>query len=141
MSETPNSSPATEAPLSRIPFTARQEASIRALCNWMQIAAVISVIGAVSKVVSAFTPRLDYSKLIDAALTFLIGVWIYQAGTAFRKVVTTDTADQSYLMEGFTLLRRVFLLQSILVILVLAFLVVALVVLILVMATHGAAGR
>jgi len=118
-------SPMPEAPLARIPFSPRAEASLRALCNWMQIAAVISIVGAVFKVVSAFTPRNDPSKLVDAVITFLIGLWIYQAGTAVRKVVATDTADQRYLVDGFRLLRRVFLLQSILIIIVLAFLVVA----------------
>ena len=130
-------SPTPEAPLSRIPFTARDEASIRALCNWMQIAAVVSIISAIAKFVSAFTPRQDFGKLIDAALTFLIALWIYQAGTAFRKVATTDTADQRHLMEGFALLRRVFLLQSILVIVVLTLLVIALVVVTLVLAAKG----
>jgi hypothetical protein len=141
MPETPNPSPKPEAALSRLPFTARDEASIRALCNWMQIAAVFSIVGAIFKVVSAFTPRQDFSKLTDAVLTFLIGLWIYQAGTAFRKVATTDTADQNYLMEGFTLLRRVFLLQSILVIVGLTFLVIALVVVTLVMAMQAGVAR
>jgi len=137
VSQTGNPSPTLEGPLSRIPFTARTEASIRALCNWMQIAAVFSILGAVAKLISAFTPRQDFGKLIDAVVTLLIGLWIYQAGTAFRKVVTTDTADQRYLMEGFALLRRVFLLQSILVILALTFLVMALVIVIVVMATRS----
>jgi hypothetical protein len=130
-----------EAPLRRIPFTAGQEASIRALCNWMQIAAVVSIIGAIGKFVSAFTPRQDFGKVIDAAITFLIGLWIYQAGTAFRRVITTDEADQRHLMEGFTLLRRVFLLQSILLIIVFAFLVIALAAITLMMAAHGSVAR
>jgi uncharacterized membrane protein len=141
MPESQTPAPSPEAPLRRIPFTARQEASIRALCNWMQIAAVFSLVGAVLKVASAFTPRQDFSKLFDAVLTFLIGLWIYQAGTAFRKVATTDTADQRYLMEAFTLLRRVFLLESILVILVLTFLVIALAFVILVTVTHSPVAR
>lgn len=129
--------PGSEAPLTHIPFSARTEASIRALCNWMQIAAVISILAAVGKGISAFAPRRDFGNLIDAVITLLIALWIYQASTAFRKVVTTDTADQSYLMEAFTLLRRVFLLQAILVILALTFLVIALVVITLVMLTHS----
>ncbi len=124
MSESASARPTPEAPLSRIPFSARTEASIRALCNWMQIAAVISIVGAVVKAISAFVPHLDVGKLLDAVITFFIGFWIYQAGTAFRRVVTTDTADQGYLMEGFGLLRRVFLLQAILVIITLTMLVV-----------------
>jgi hypothetical protein len=137
MSAADDLSPPPERRLSRIPFTARDEASIRALCNWMQVAAVASLVGAAFKLVSAFTPRQDFGKVIDAAITFLIGLWIYQAGVAFRKVATTDTADQSFLVEGFTLLRRVYLLQSILVIITLTFLVVALVVATVVMATRG----
>jgi hypothetical protein len=127
--------------LTHIPFSARAEASIRALCNWMQIAAAISIVAAVGKAVSAFAPRRDFGNLVDAGLTFLIALWIYQASTAFRKVVTTDTADQTYLMEAFTLLRRVFLLQAILVILALSFLVIALVVVALVMLTHAVNAR
>jgi hypothetical protein len=126
-----------EAPLTRIPFSAQAEANLRALCNWMQIAAVFSIVGGAAKLVSAFTPRREFGNLVDAVLTFLIGLWIYQAGVAFRKVATTDTADQRHLVEGFTLLRRVFLLQSILVIVGLTFLVIALVVVTIVVATRG----
>ena len=129
--------PTPEAPLSRIPFSPRQEASLRALCNWMQIAAVFTIVGAVGTLVSAFTPRFDGGKIINAVISFLIGLWIYQAGTAFRQVATTDTADQRHLMEGFRLLRSVFLLQSILVIVVLALLVIALVTVTVVLAARG----
>jgi hypothetical protein len=125
-----------QEPLSRIPFSPRQEASLRALCNWMQVAAVSSIVSAVAKLVGAFTPRQNLGNAIDAALTFLIGLWVYQAGTAFRQVATTDTADQRHRREGFRLLRRVFLLQSVRVIIVLTLLVVALVVLALVMAAR-----
>jgi hypothetical protein len=141
MSEVPGELPRREVSLTRIPFTPRQEASMRALCNWMQIAAIISFISAVGKLVSAFTPQRDYGQLIGAVITFLIALWIFQAGTAFRKVANTDTADQRYLMDGFVLLRRVFLLQAILVIIVLAFLVIALVVVGVVAATHVAGPR
>ena len=126
-----------ERPLSRIPFSPRAEQTIRALANWMQVAAVISMVAAGAKLVAAFTSRRDFSYVVDAVVTFLIGLWVYQAGVAFRRVATTDTADQHYLMEGFTLLRRVYLLQSILVIIVLASVVVAIVVAATYVATHG----
>lgn len=141
MPDLPTALPAQEMPLSRIPFSAQAEASLKALCAWMQIAAVVSFLSGIAKVVSAFTPRQDFGKLVEAALTFLIAVWVYQAGTAFRKVATTDAADQYHLMEGFSLLRRVFLLQSILVIVVLTLLLVALTVAALVLAAKGAAAR
>jgi len=94
MSDVPTPPPAPEAPLRRIPFSPRQEASLRALCNWMQVAAVISIVSAVAKLVSAFTPRQNFGNAIDAALTFLIGLWIYQAGTAFRQVANTEWRRQ-----------------------------------------------
>jgi L-asparagine transporter-like permease len=137
MSEGHYPSAILDRPLTRIPFSPRHEAGIQALSNWMQVAAVISIVAAVAKVVNAFTPRQDFGRLIDAAITLLLGIWIYQAGAAFRKVATTDTADQTYLMEGFSLLRRVFLLQAILVIVTLTFVVIALVAAAVVMALRG----
>jgi hypothetical protein len=137
MSAANEPSPAPAGPLSRIPFSAQAEASIRALSNWMQVAAGISILAAIAKLVSAFTPRYQPGHIIDAFITLLIGVWVYQAGAAFRRVATTDVADQRYLMEGFTLLRMVFLLQSLMVIVALATLVIALVVVTVFMATHG----
>jgi hypothetical protein len=113
-----------EAPLSRIPFTPRAEASILELSKWMRIAAVIGMIGGVLRAVIAVMVRNDAGQLIGAIITFLVGLWSYQAAKAFAAVATTDTADQRYLMEGFSLLRRVFLLQAVLVIVGLAALVV-----------------
>jgi hypothetical protein len=141
MSEAENLSRPPEAPLSHIPFTAQGEASLRALCNWMQIAAIISIIAAVGKLISAFVPQQNFGNIIDAVLTFLIGLWIFQAGTAFRQVATTDTADQRYLIEGFTRLRRVFLLQSILVIVALSLFVVAFGILAIVMVSRATMAR
>ena len=113
-----------EAPLSRIPFTPRAEASILELSRWLRISAVIGMIGAVLRVVFALAVRNDAGQLIGAVVTFLVGFWSYQAASAFAAVAQTDTADQRYLMEGFSLLRRVFLLQAVLVIIGLAALVV-----------------
>jgi hypothetical protein len=124
MSQSPAAPRMPEVPLIRIPFSAQAEASLRALCNWMQIAAVISIVSGIVKAINAFTPHQDLGKLVDAAVTVLLGFLVYRAGTAFRQVATTDTADQGHLMEGFRLLRRVFLLQAILVIITLTLLVV-----------------
>jgi hypothetical protein len=137
MSEGVPTARATERPLSRIPFTAQAEANVKDLSYWMHVAAVISVIGAVAEFVSAFTPRQDFGKVIGAVIQFVIGIWIYQAGTAFEKVATTDVADQHFLMKGFTLLRQVFLLQSIMVIIAFAFVLIALTVALLFMGVHS----
>jgi hypothetical protein len=116
-----------ETPLSRIPFTPRAEASILELSKWMRIAAVIGMVGAVLKVVIALVVRNDIGQLVGAVVTFLIGLWTYKAAAALAAVATTDTADQRYLMEGFSLLRRVFLMQAVLVILGVGVLIVGIV--------------
>lgn len=128
---------ADDAPLGRIPFTPRAEAGVRALANWMQLAAVFGFVAAAAKVLAGYWPRPDPGKLIDAVLTVLLAVWVYKAGVAFRRVATTDEADQRHLMEGFRWLRRVFLLQSILVIVALAFVVLAVVLVAVVMVARG----
>jgi hypothetical protein len=115
----------SEVPLSRIPFTSRAEASILELSKWMRISGVIGMLGGVLRVVIALSVRNDAGQLIGAGVTFLVGLWSYQAANAFVAVATTDTADQRYLMEGFSLLRRVFLLQAVLVIIGLGLFVVA----------------
>jgi hypothetical protein len=116
-----------ETPLSRIPFTPRAEASILELSKWMRIAAVFGMAAAVLKVVIVLIVHNDIGQFISAVVTFLIGLWSYQAAGAFAAVAKTDTADQRYLMEGFSLLRRVFLLQAVLVIIGLGVLLVALI--------------
>jgi hypothetical protein len=114
-----------EAPLSRIPFTPSTEASILELSKWMRISGAISMAGAVLKVVIVIFARHDVGQLISAVALFMVGLWSYQAATSFAAVAATDTADQRYLMEGLGLLRRVFLLQAVMVILALAFVVLA----------------
>jgi hypothetical protein len=94
------------------------------LSKWLRISAIIGMVGGVLRVVIAIGVRNDAGQLIGAVVTFLVGLWSYQAANAFAAVATTDTADQRYLMEGFSLLRRVFLLQAVLVIIGLAFLTV-----------------
>ena len=132
-----------ERPLSRIPFSPRAEQTIRALANWMQVAAVISMVAAGAKLVAAFTPRRDFSNVVDAVVTFLIGLWIYQAGPwlsvalaialvaaavslwqnfalyhagdYFNLVARTDTADLDYLARGLDRLLTYFKIQVLLV--------------------------
>ena len=125
-------------PLSRIPFSPRAEASILALSKWMRIAAVFNLVGGTIRGVAAFAPRHDFGQLIGAVISILMGIWSYQAANAFGQVAKTDTADQRYLMDGFGLLRRVFLLQAIMVIVGLAFLLIAVVVAALFLATRVA---
>jgi hypothetical protein len=114
-----------DAPLTRIPFTPRAEASILELSKWMRISGMISMAGGVLKALITLAPRHDIGQLVSGVALFLVGFWSYRAAASFTAMATTDTADQRYLMEGLGLLRRVFLLQAVMVILTLSFIVLA----------------
>ena len=85
----------SEAPLCRIPFTPRTEASIVELSKWMRISGVIGMIGGVLRVVIALSVRNDAGQLIGAVVTFLVGLWSYQAANAFASLATTDTGKRA----------------------------------------------
>lgn len=110
-----------ESPLKRIPFTKATEERIGWLSTWMMIAAILELIAGAANVVTMFVPKFNFSHGLSAVLSILIGVWLLQAAGAFKKVVTSDTADQMYLVQGFSKLRLVFLLKSVLIIIMLAF--------------------
>ena len=72
---------------------------------------MISMAGAVLKVVITFVARHDVGQLASSLALFLVGLWSFRAAASFAAMATTDSADQRHLMEGLGLLRRVFLLQ------------------------------
>jgi len=109
-----------ETPLSRIPFSPRAEASIIELSKWMRISAMIGFVAAAIKLIFALVVRHDIGQIVGAVVTFLAAYWSNQAAGAFAAMAMTDNADQRYLMDGFSLLRKVFLMQASLVILGLA---------------------
>lgn len=111
----------TDLPLSHIPFTPRAEASILELSKWMRISGIIGIVASILKL--CFGIFLHGSGLggpIGAVVTFLVGYWSIQAASSFEAVARTDSEDQRHLMNGFGLLRRVFLLQAVMVILAFA---------------------
>lgn len=114
------------APLKRIPFTKDVEDRISWLAFWMTIAAVLEIIAGVANGVGMFFPQFDLGKGVSGLVSILIGVWLYLAATSFKKVATSDTADQMHLVEGFRNLRLVFLLKSVLIIITLALVCAAL---------------
>lgn len=134
---TPASSAGMEAPLKRIPFTKDVEDRISWLAFWMTIAAVLELIAGIANAVGMFYPKIDLGKGVGAIISILIGVWLYLAATAFKKVATSDTADQLYLVEGFRNLRLVFLLKSVLIIITLALVTAALIVVLAVSVMQG----
>jgi hypothetical protein len=112
--------PVSDAPLSQIPFTPRAEASILELSKWMRISGVIGILASVLKLCVAVFIGHGLGSFIGAVVTFLVGFWSYQAGNEFASMATTNNADQRHLMDGFGLLRRVFLLQAAMIILAFA---------------------
>jgi hypothetical protein len=128
--------PISDAPLSHIPFTPRAEASILELSKWMRVSGTIGVAASVLKLCVAVFISHGLGAYIGVVVTFLVGFWSYQAGNAFRSMATSDSADQRYLMDGFGLLRRVFLLQAAMILLVLGLFVAGIISAIIVAATR-----
>ena len=107
--------------LSRIPFTTAAEARIKSLAWWLNILGWVSVVAGFLELVGLITPAHNPGQLGNAIIHLLVGYWCLQAAKAFNKVATTDENDQGYLVEGFRQLRKVFLLQGIMILIGLAF--------------------
>ncbi|HWE40019.1 MAG TPA: hypothetical protein VG406_25940 [Isosphaeraceae bacterium] len=119
--------------LARIPFSVEAEGHIRGLAVWLSVVGWLNIVAAAANFVILLAPMRNAGHLFDVVIHALIGAWSLQAARAFQGLATTDTADQAYLVEGFAKLRRIFLLQGILVLVGLAFLVAVLLFLLL----HG----
>ena len=112
------------AGLSRIPFSAAAEAQIKSLSFWLTVVGWLNVVAVVAGFLGLFSHR-NYGDIFSLILHLAVGLWSLQAARAFRNVATTDVADQAYLVEGFTKLRSIFLLQGLLIIVALAFVAAA----------------
>jgi hypothetical protein len=122
--------------LSRIPFTVATEARIKSLSFWLTVVGWIGIAAAVVDLVSLATPGRNLGQIVNAIVHILVATWCFQAATAFKKVATTDEADQAYLVQGFFQLRKIFLFQGILILIGLAFVTAVLLFLVL---HHGGA--
>ena len=134
MSDVPG--PSAPGELSRIPFTAAAEGQIKSLSFWLAVVGWLNIIAAVGDIINLVLPQRNLGQIFNLILHVAIASWSLQAARAFKGVATTDVADQAYLVQGFTKLRSIFLLQGILIIVALAF--VAAVVLFLVLHDAGA---
>jgi hypothetical protein len=123
--------------LSRIPFSAEAEGQIKSLSFWLAVVGWLNVIAAVGDFVNLVLPQRNLGLIFNLILHLAVATWSLQASRAFKSVATTDVADQAYLVQGFTGLRSIFLLQGVLIIVALAF--VTAVVLFLVV--YGVAAR
>lgn len=124
----------SEAPLSRIPFRAQDEAMIASMSRWMRFIAVYTIIVGLLLLLAALVgvsflslsqtlgePPPELRKLMAEAGALIIAVlatavflaafvvWsgfaLYQAGDYFGLVARTDLADQDNLAKGFDKLR------------------------------------
>ena len=103
----------------RIPFTREDEERIASAGLWGMIAAITSMVsaglGAIAAVAGKGASAL-VTQVITVTLNLILGVWLYQASQAFRKVALTDEADEHYLLLGFSKLRAYFMMTGILII-------------------------
>jgi hypothetical protein len=107
--------------LSRIPFTVAAEKQIKALSFWLAVVGWLNVIAGVSDLLNLVLATRNIGHVFNAILHFAMGTWSLQAANAFKNVATTDVADQAYLVQGFTKLRSIFLIQGMLILLGMAF--------------------
>jgi hypothetical protein len=117
--------------LSRIPFTIEAENQIKTLSFWLTVVAWLNVAAAVFVVVNLALPARNLGLIADLILYVAIAAWSFQAARAFRNVAETDVADQAYLVQGFSKLRSIFLLQGVLVLVGMAFVTAVLLFLVL----------
>jgi hypothetical protein len=134
MSDVPG--PSAPGELSRIPFTAAAEGQIKSLSFWLAVVGWLNIVAAAGDIINLIMPQRNLGQVFNLILHVALASWSLQAARAFKSVATTDVADQAYLVQGFTKLRSIFLLQGILIIVALAF--VAAVVLFLVLPGAGA---
>jgi hypothetical protein len=98
--------------LSRIPFTVEAEKQIKELSFWLNLVGWLNIIGAVFDLLNLVLSTRNLGHVFSAILRVAVGTWALQAAKAFQNVATTDVADQAYLVQGFTKLRSIFLLQA-----------------------------
>lgn len=121
----------------RIPFTEEDERRIASAATWGMIVSISSIVTALISLAVEAQALADLDRsvpqelrsfampvlaigAVQSLLTMLFNVWLLQASLAFRKVATTDEADQAHLLVGFRKLRGYFMIQVILILLVVA---------------------
>lgn len=107
----------------RIPFQREDEERIASAALWGMIASIASIaaglLDAGIKLVSSGGMRMVgvlVGSSVSLSITIVLGVFLFQASVAFRKVAVTDEADEHYLLEGFSKLRLYFKVMGILMI-------------------------
>jgi hypothetical protein len=109
------------AGLRRIPFSAEAVKQITALSFWLNVLGWLGILAGGFGILNLVLSSRNFGSIFNVILQVVIGVWCLQAAASFKKVATTDVADQAYLLEGFSKLRSIFLVQGILILVGLAF--------------------
>lgn len=130
-----------EQPMHAIPFDQSELSNITAMATLMIVAGAITILsGALGIVGSIANLALAPSALgpeaignvcgavIAMGVYAALGAWLIIGGRAFKRVVTTDEADQAHLATGLRQLRNVFLLKSILIVLAICLVCVVMVI-------------
>jgi hypothetical protein len=105
--------------LSRIPFTSEDEAGVASLAWWMRLLGYVSAFSAMYMIIlfvqQMMSRNLHLTIALHGLLALAVAYWALRGSSAFQKVVTTDQADQSNLVEGLTNLRSMIVLKSVLI--------------------------
>jgi hypothetical protein len=117
--------------LSKIPFTAADEAGIASLSWWMRLFGYVSLFTGIYMLI-LFVQQMTQRNLhltvgLHGLLALAVAYWALQGASAFGKVVATDQADQAHLVEGLENLRSMIVLKSILILVGLLVPIVALI--------------
>ena len=126
-----------EAPLSPKPsgyeFTPMQNPTIRTLAQRMRVIGIVYIIFAVFVGIGAFVVLLQSlpSALVgflEVALFAFLGLWTYRGAASFQLIVDTKGSDISHLMNALDELRKIYSLQTWLMVAVLALMAIGIIV-------------
>jgi len=93
-------------------FDSSQNTLIGQLADRMKFVSVFFIIGAVLTIVSGLLGlEAGIGAIITGVGDFLIGIWTYQASTAFKRIVDTEGRDIENLMGALGELRKLYTLQ------------------------------
>lgn len=93
-------------------FDNSQNVLIGQLANRMKFVSIFLIIGGVLTAVFGFFGAVEgIGEIISGVADFLIGIWTYQASTAFKRIVDTQGQDIENLMGALGELRKLYTLQ------------------------------
>ncbi|MBP0028824.1 hypothetical protein [Roseofilum sp. Guam] len=93
-------------------FDGSQNVLIGQLASRMKFVSIFLMIGGVLTVIFGLRGSQEgIGAMISGVADFLIGIWTYQASTAFKRIVDTEGQDIEHLMGALGELRKLYTLQ------------------------------